>query len=154
MHHATDRIAHTMAFVTPIVEHWLEQEITQWVHHNGQSTTSHYLTGNKRSYSLSIIQTEAKSLQWTQTVQQKHCSSVNLFDLWPLVELWIFVQVAIRILSPFPSVGFSSNSVHGHSECRVRFIRDTAKTHRTCNNTQMRYHLSTNNTAIQDGQQW
>ena len=28
-----DRIAHTTAFVTPVVEHWLEQEIAQWVHH-------------------------------------------------------------------------------------------------------------------------
>ena len=26
------RIAHTTAFVTPVVEHWLEQEIAQWVH--------------------------------------------------------------------------------------------------------------------------
>ena len=32
MHHPTDRIAHTMVFVTPVVEHWLEQEIAQWVH--------------------------------------------------------------------------------------------------------------------------
>ena len=32
MHHATDRIAHTTAFVTPVVEHWLEREIAQWVH--------------------------------------------------------------------------------------------------------------------------
>ena len=24
MHHPTDRIAHTMAFVTPVMEHWLE----------------------------------------------------------------------------------------------------------------------------------
>ena len=29
MHHPTDRITHTMAFVTPVVEHWLEQEIAQ-----------------------------------------------------------------------------------------------------------------------------
>ena len=27
----TDRIAHTTAFVTPVVEHWLEREIAQWV---------------------------------------------------------------------------------------------------------------------------
>ena len=27
MHHPTDRIAHTTAFVTPVVEHWLEGEI-------------------------------------------------------------------------------------------------------------------------------
>ena len=32
MHHPTDSIAHTMAFVTPVVEHWLEREIAQWVH--------------------------------------------------------------------------------------------------------------------------
>ena len=29
MHHATDRITHTTAFVTPVVEHWLEREIAQ-----------------------------------------------------------------------------------------------------------------------------
>ena len=27
-----DRIAHTTVFVTPVVEHWLEREIAQWVH--------------------------------------------------------------------------------------------------------------------------
>ena len=27
MHHPTDRITHTMDFVTPVVEHWLEREI-------------------------------------------------------------------------------------------------------------------------------
>ena len=32
MHYPTDRIAHITAFVTPVVEHWLEQEIAQWVH--------------------------------------------------------------------------------------------------------------------------
>ena len=35
MHHPTDRIAHTTAFVIPVVEHWLEREIGQWVHHEG-----------------------------------------------------------------------------------------------------------------------
>ena len=32
MNHPTDRIAHTTVFVTPVVEHWLEREIAQWVH--------------------------------------------------------------------------------------------------------------------------
>ena len=27
-----DRIAHTTAFVTPVVEHWMERDIAQWVH--------------------------------------------------------------------------------------------------------------------------
>ena len=29
MHHPTDRMTHTTAFVTPVVEHWLEREIVQ-----------------------------------------------------------------------------------------------------------------------------
>ena len=33
MRHPADRIAHTTAFVAPDVEHWLEQDIAQWVHH-------------------------------------------------------------------------------------------------------------------------
>ena len=37
MHHPTDRIAHTTAFVTPVVEHWLERELAQWVHHEGST---------------------------------------------------------------------------------------------------------------------
>ena len=35
MHHPTDRITHTRSFVTPVVEHWIEREIAQWVHHEG-----------------------------------------------------------------------------------------------------------------------
>ena len=29
MHNPTDRITHTTAFVTPVVEHWLERKIAQ-----------------------------------------------------------------------------------------------------------------------------
>ena len=32
MHHPIDRITHTTAFVTLIVEQWLEREIAQWDH--------------------------------------------------------------------------------------------------------------------------
>ena len=35
MHHPTDRITHTTAFVTPVVQHWLERDLAQWVHHEG-----------------------------------------------------------------------------------------------------------------------
>ena len=44
MHHLTDRIAHTMVFVTPIVDHWLDQEIAQWVHHEDQSDSPSHST--------------------------------------------------------------------------------------------------------------
>ena len=30
-----DRIAHTTAFATTVVDHWLEREIAQWLHHEG-----------------------------------------------------------------------------------------------------------------------
>ena len=35
MHYPTYTITHITAFVTSVVEHWLEQEITQWIHHEG-----------------------------------------------------------------------------------------------------------------------
>ena len=41
--------AHTMAFVTPVEEHWLEREIAQWVHHEGSIrrpiTPQSYISG-------------------------------------------------------------------------------------------------------------
>ena len=30
MHHPTDRIAHTTAFVTPVVVHWLERRLMRY----------------------------------------------------------------------------------------------------------------------------
>ena len=35
MHRTTYMKTHTTAFVTPVVEHGMEQEIDQWVHHEG-----------------------------------------------------------------------------------------------------------------------
>ena len=29
MHHPIDRIVHTTAFVTPVVEHWVEREVSE-----------------------------------------------------------------------------------------------------------------------------
>ena len=41
IHRQIDRIAHTTAFVTPVVAHWLEREIhvAQWVHHHQHGYT-------------------------------------------------------------------------------------------------------------------
>ena len=53
MHDPTDRIAHTMVFVTPVVEHWLEREIAQWVHpikDRSDDPSHHELTLLPRSY--------------------------------------------------------------------------------------------------------
>ena len=63
MHHPTDRIAYTMAFVTPVVEHWLEREIAQWVHpmnDRSDNPSHHERTLLPRSYIslLEISETE------------------------------------------------------------------------------------------------
>ena len=50
MHHPIDRIAHTTAFVIPVVEHWLEREIAQWVHHKGSIRRPIHRTMSERSY--------------------------------------------------------------------------------------------------------
>ena len=57
MHHPTDRITDTTAFVAPVVEHWLEREVAQWVHYEGSIrrpianalTTELYLAPNKQT---------------------------------------------------------------------------------------------------------
>ena len=49
----TDRIAHTTAFVTPVVEQWLEREIAQWVHlmkDRSDDPSHHERTHLPRSY--------------------------------------------------------------------------------------------------------
>ena len=35
MHHPTERITQTMAFVTHVVEQWMKIEIAEWVHDEG-----------------------------------------------------------------------------------------------------------------------
>ena len=34
---------HTTACIIPVVEHWLKQEIAQWVHHEGSNRRHHEL---------------------------------------------------------------------------------------------------------------
>ena len=50
MNHPIDRIAHTTAFVTPVVDHWLEQ----WVHpmkdnNNNNNNNTNNNNNNKRN---------------------------------------------------------------------------------------------------------
>ena len=35
-------VIHITAFVTPAMEHWLEREIGQWVHHEGSIRSSYH----------------------------------------------------------------------------------------------------------------
>ena len=60
MHHPTDRITHTMAFVTPVVEHCLERDITQWVHTMSECSyhgaTSRSILLKIRTYCCMVLQ--------------------------------------------------------------------------------------------------
>ena len=51
MHHPTDRIAHTMAFGTLVVEHWLEREIGS-VRHRSDDPSHHERMLLPQSYIL------------------------------------------------------------------------------------------------------
>ena len=50
MHHPTDRIAHTTAFVIPVVEHWLEQEMVIWCQTYGRGPFTQRQTLSKLGF--------------------------------------------------------------------------------------------------------
>ena len=91
MHHSTDRIAYTTAFVTPVVEHWMEREIAEWVHpmKDRSDDPSHheslYMTVSKWSC-CSRLQRLSRSMSIIESTIQIHpqellyvCYSVNRF---------------------------------------------------------------------------
>ena len=56
MLHPTDRIAHSTAIVIPVVEHWLEREIAQWVHHEGSiRRPSHHVEFDQKLLIIKFI---------------------------------------------------------------------------------------------------
>ena len=66
MHHTTDRIAHITAFVASVVEHWLEQEIAQWVHpmkDRPDDPSHHEQTLLPQSY-ISLPSADAQAPSW------------------------------------------------------------------------------------------
>ena len=71
MHHPTDRIARTTAFVTPVVKHWLEREIAQWVHSmkdQSDDPSHHERTLLPRSY-ISLLEREIA--QWVHSMKDR-----------------------------------------------------------------------------------
>ena len=91
IHDPTDRITHTTTFVTPVVEHWLEREIAQWVHHEGSipwpiapwvnalTTELHLLSQIKDPLPLIIGKSSHEVAQWV--------SSCYLCDLQTMSEV-------------------------------------------------------------------
>ena len=66
MHHPTDRIAHTTAFVTPVVEHWLElfQEDVYEVVYNVEQVMAR-LTAEEREGERRHFEQSPRTAVWT-----------------------------------------------------------------------------------------
>ena len=128
MHHPTDRIAHTMAFVTPVVDHWLEREIAQWVHHEGSIrwpitpwanalTTELYLAPQNRKKKKEELQRHEKELEpikqftqpifpwavsWHQTLQFTYIKPIlKKSDTW--IGL-LFVHLCVCVCRPLAHI--------------------------------------------------
>ena len=88
MRHPTDRIAHTTAFVTPVVEHWLEREIIQWVRPTkdpSDDLSHHERTPLPRSY---ISLPEGECLQCTCQCWVMECQTPTL-PVWLSATSWL-----------------------------------------------------------------
>ena len=86
MHPPTYRIAHTTAFVIPVVEHWLEREIAQWVHpmkDRSDDTSHHERTLLPRSY-ISLPEREGRKEMFYLTTHSTHLLIYGYIasDIW------------------------------------------------------------------------
>ena len=122
MHHPTDRIIHTTAFVTPVVEHWLEREIAQRVHPmKGRSDdpSHHERTLLPQSPTKRIKQPLRKDKKHKETSSSKTCSAM-------CPGLMLFVQNCCESSMQI-SVSFSVVDTHTHTH--TLSLTDT-QTHR------------------------
>ena len=89
MHHPTDMIAHTTSFVTPVVEHWLEREIAQWVH-------------PMKDQSDDPLQIEQTLLPRSYILLETNRFSLTLFSRYccPNAENYIYIEDVYQLVSP------------------------------------------------------
>ena len=97
-----DRIVHTMAFVTTVVEHWLEQEIALWVHpmkDRSDDPTHYERTLLPRSY-ISLLYFKNRSY-----CSPLHFDPLAKTDVCPSSFLWFSASLHLFppffVLSPF-----------------------------------------------------
>ena len=95
MHHPSDRITHTTAFATPVVEHWLEREIAQWVHYmmdQSNDPRSHVRTLLPRSYILlpKVSSEVERSLmvRWVVGSILHGVDPLSYFSFQPVLHNW------------------------------------------------------------------
>ena len=91
MHHPTDRIAHNMAFVTPVVEHWLEREIKRFISMGSTITMFHntVTTEMKKILKHKMVKKKEEHF-WTETFIYKYFILKNLNPLITVIIIYSF----------------------------------------------------------------
>ena len=115
MHHPTDRIAHTMAFVTPVVEQWLEREIAQWVHpmkDRSDEPSHHERTLLPQSY-ISLLKV-GRSKQKLYLVHI--CDIGHLFRSFYCLKNYYTSDIMISGVA----VKIATNILHGSDSCHFK----------------------------------
>ena len=103
MHHPTDRIAHTTAFVTPVVEHWLEREIAQWVHHmkdRSDDPSHHERPLLPRSYMSLLLHRNERRIKEV-CVHTYECMYIYLsicLSIYLFIYLFIYLLLLLLLL--------------------------------------------------------
>ena len=98
MHHPTDRIAHTTTFITPVVEHWLELEIAQWVHpmkDRSDNPSHHERTLLPRSYIslLGLLFLISNNVSFISNIPAERMSQHMAFIIL-VMEQWLGQEIA------------------------------------------------------------
>ena len=99
MHHLTDRITHTTAFLKPVVDYWLEREIAQWVHHEGSIRRPIAPWANALTTELHLA---PRILYELINYACQHQPFVP--DCWSVYDISLFSH---NILGPYGTVPFS-----------------------------------------------
>ena len=123
-----DRIAHTTAFVTPVVEHWQEREIAQWVHpmkDRSDDPSHHERTLLPQIYISLLVCTEYRTITPT-TVRYTGYSLSQTTELLHLQLLGTLIIVCHRVQNYFTY------------NCQVHWLEFVTE-YRTITSTTVRY---------------
>ena len=127
MHHPTDRIAHTTAFVIPVVEHWQEREIAQWVNHmndRSDDPSHHERTPLPRSY----IDLNKWQMSLCNNSSDNICTSDHCHIYAPITSFVTFTRNTFDL---------AITLIWCNATCRVYSLKHTRNSHNysTCRNS-------------------
>ena len=133
MHHPRDRIAHTTAFVTPVVEHWLEREIAQWVHpmKDRSDDPSHHEQIIYMCVCVCVcVHTHtppnlSECLSSCLLIYISLCLNVSLTSLFEIDMLLFSLQVLKTRYRP-PTPCTCSSFIHSRTDARTNPVRQSA----------------------------